>query len=172
VTLSEEAKRQMAEADARRTAHLRGERPWYEDPGRFSARTIGVLAEVGPGFEIYSSEIEQGGRLNADLEPIGGIVVQVDAGGRTTDEWGELVNIPARFRTYDRSAADWDKAFRWLSEDEVNKEAIGMASDYHLRSAVRKFCREVGRGKGSIDIFEAHLVADAARLVAVLMGGR
>jgi hypothetical protein len=38
--------------------------------------------------------------------------------------------------------------------------------------AIRRFCREVGHGKLSLDVFEAHLVTDAARLVAVLMGGR
>jgi hypothetical protein len=170
VTLSEEAKRQMAEADARRTAHLRGERPWFEDaPGRFGARTIGALAEVGPGWEVWTCET---GRRNSHEEPIGGIVLHVDGGGRRTDEWGELVSVPALFRCYDPWAPWPHKAFRTLSEDEVNKDAIRVADPQSLVIAIRRFCREVGHGKLSLDVFEAHLVTDAARLVAVLMGGR
>jgi hypothetical protein len=169
--LSEEAKAQMAELDARRTAHLRGEREWFEGPGRFGARTIGAIAEITPGCEIWTHEYT--GRRDPDENPLGGIVLHVDGGGRYTDEWGELVNVPARFRCYDPHAAWPHKSFRWLSEDEVNRDAMSVASDQSLVIAIRRFCREVGTGGYTLDAWEAGLVTDAARLVAVvMMGGR
>jgi hypothetical protein len=167
--LSEEAKRQMAELDARRTAHLRGEREWYQDPGRHGARSIGVVADIGPGYEVWTCE---DGRRNYHEEPLGGIVLHVDAGApATVDEWGELHEHPATFRVYD-PFAPWPRAaFRRISEDEVNREAIALASQQSLVIAVRRFCREVATGKRTLSAFECGLVTDAARLVAVLMMG-
>jgi hypothetical protein len=173
--ITEAGKAQMAELDARRTAHLRGERPWVdedwdEDDGRHPARSIGALSQVAPGWEVWTTE---GGRRDADDNPLGGIVLHVDAGApNTVDEWGEIQRHPARYRTYDPHARWPDKAFRWVGEDEVNRQGIRVASAQSLVIAVRRFCREVGTGGLVLDGFEADLVTDAGRLVAVLMGGR
>jgi hypothetical protein len=163
VTLSPEAKAQMDELARRR-------RPLYEDPGRFGPRTIGTLALVDVGWEVWTTEF---GRRNADLEPLGGIVLAVDPGGKRTDEWGEITYCPARFRTYDAQAEWPHKSFRWISEDEVNREfGVGAPSPADLVTAIRRFCREVGRGGRVLDAFDADLVLEAGRLVAVVMGGR
>jgi hypothetical protein len=166
--ITDAGKAQMAELEARRTAALRGERPYFEDPGRFGPRSIGAVGLAAIGWELWTTE---DGRRNAHEEPLGGIVVAVDAGGTSTDEWGELVNRPARFRCYDPFALWPGKSFRWLSEAEINREAIGVASRQSLVTAVRRFCREVGRGGLTLDAFEADLVVEASRLCAVLMGG-
>lgn len=167
--LTPEAKAQMAELDARRTAHLRGERPWYEDPGRFGPQSLGV-SEVGPGWEVWTTEE---GRRNWHEEPLGGIVLWADAGApATVDDEGEIHAHPASFRCYDPFAPWPDKAFRWLSEDEVNRDGIRIASPQSLVTALRRFCREVGANKHlSLRPYEAELVSDAARLAAVLMMG-
>jgi|SRR5580704_515979 hypothetical protein len=168
--ITPEGQRQMTELDARRTAHLRGEREWYEDPGRFGPRAIGAIAELAPGLEAWTTE---DGRRNRHGEPLGGIILHVDPGAPpTVDEWGELHPHPALIRVYDPLAPWPDKAFRTLTEDEVNRDTVAVSSDRSTGLAIRKFCREVGHGKGAVDLFEAHLVTDAARLVAVLMGGR
>lgn len=159
----------MAELDARRTRHLRGEAPWVEDDGRFGPRTIGALALVQVGWEVWASE---GGRLNSHGEPLGGLVVGVDAGGPpTVDEYGEIIKHPARFRCYDYLAPWPYKSFRALSEDEVTTVGLRVASTQRLVTAIRRFCREVGHGSLTLDAFEARLVTEAAHLVAVVMGG-
>lgn len=167
--ITDKGKAQMEDLERPRTAALRGERPYFEDPGRFGARSIGTLAELGPGWEVWTSEE---GRRNAHEEPLGGLIVAVEAGGRGVDEWGELVNRPARFRCYDPFAPWPAKSFRWLSEDEVNRDTVAVASAQQIVTAVRRFCREVGHGGLSLDAFEADLVVEAAHLAAVVMGGR
>lgn len=173
--ITEAGKAQMAALDAKRTAHLRGEAPWPdedwdEDDGRYPARSIGAIALVTPGCEVWTCE---DGRRNRHDEPLGGLVLHVDAGApNTVDEWGEVERHPARFRCYDYLAPWPHQAFRWISEDEVNRASIRSARPRSMVTAIRRFARQVGHGGLVLDGYEADLVTDAARLVAVVMGQR
>lgn len=165
--LSEEARRQIEEHERRRTAWTRGEAPLTE--GRFGARTYGAITEITPGMEIWSVE---DGRRNWHNEPLGGIVLHADPGRTYTDqETGEIVTQPARYRCYDPLAPFPGNAFCWLEEQLVNRDGIGVTPAASLVTAVRRFCQQVAHGPRTLSGFDAQLVTDAGRLVAVLMGG-
>lgn len=171
---SPEAEAQMAEQAKRHRgkAFLRGEGPLLDS--RFGARTIGVMAEITPGLEVWTDEMDDMARHNHKGEALGGYVLSIDPGWSSVDdETGELVNHPARFRCYDPHA-DWPRrAFPVLSENEVYRPGVRIPDTHNLVIAVRRFCREVGATKGlTLYPEEAQLVTDAARLVNVLMGGR
>ena len=167
---SSEAERQMAANAARHRGNqwMRGEAELL-DP-RFGARTIGAIAEIGPGWEIWTAE---GGRRNWHEEPLGGIVLHVDSGGQpyVDAETGEIVHRPASFRCYDPLAPWPNKAFVNLAEGEVNAQAVTVADNTSMVIAIRRFCRQVADGPKTLGTLDAQLVIDAARLVAVVMGG-
>lgn len=142
---------------------------------RFGARTYGPLTEITPGMEVWTSEE---GRRNWREDLLGGIVLAVDAGAPDTLDatTGEIIEHPARFRCYNPIAPWPHRAFTSIAEGEVNRESIAVAETRSLVLAVRRFCGQVcdhtrRRYPGHFDDFEAQLVTDAARLVAVLMMG-
>ena len=150
---------------ARRRRDRAGRRP-------FRGQTIGITAEIGPGLEVWTSG-DDASRRDHRGEPLGGYVLHVDPGWSSVDpETGEILNHPARFRCYDPQGAWPHRAFPVLSEDEVYRPAVTVPPAHKLVIAVRRFAREVANHDSlSLDTFDAGLVTDAARLVAVLMGG-
>jgi hypothetical protein len=171
---SPEAEAQMAEQAKRHRGQqfMRGEGPLLDS--RFGARTIGVMAEITPGLEVWTDELDDMARHNHKGEALGGYVLSIDAGWSSVDqETGEMVNHPARFRCYDPQGRWPDRAFPVLSEDEVYRPGVRIPPAHHLVIALRRFCREVANHDSlNLDPFDAQLVIDAARLVTVLMGGR
>jgi hypothetical protein len=173
MALSEEAKAQMAANAERQRGNrwLKGEAELVD--GRFGALTLGPAAAIEPGVEVWTREEA---RRNWHEDPLGGIVLAVDPGGRYISDDGEIVNRPAHFRCYDPLAPWPRKAFMWVSEEHVNRNTLAVVPPYDLARAVRRFCGEVcehmaGR-KGMLDHFEADLVTHAARLTSVLMLSR
>ncbi len=169
---SPEAERQMAERKTRGQRWLEGEELELFD-GRYSARTIGLMAELTPGMEVWTVEH---GRRDAHGEPLGGIVLHVDSGGPNTfdEETGEVVTHPTRFRCYDPLAPWPYRSFQTFAEDELCPASIAVPPQSDVVRAIRRFCREAGRQpKGRpllLDAFDAGLVTDAWRLVVALMG--
>jgi hypothetical protein len=134
------------------------------------ARHIGILGEITPGLEIWTPEVY-------DLPPRGGIVLAVEAGFETVDpDTGELATVPNRYRCYDSQG--WPShAFPTVFETELTRSSVSVPPPQRLVLAVRRFAGEVCQHKRrrkqlTLDPFEADLMLDAARLVAVLMGGR
>jgi hypothetical protein len=166
--LHPDAQAQIDRRKAELAARLNGTKPLMDS--RFGVRTIGALAEITPGVEVWCVE---GGRRNWHEQPLGGLVLTVDGGGpgRVDDETGEIVRSPARYRCYDHLAPWPGNAFRWISESEISSDTVEVADRVSLVTAVRRFCRQVGTGPRVLDAHEAQLVTDAARIVAVLMGG-
>lgn len=167
--LSDEARKQIAENEARHRGRqfLAGEAALLDS--RFGARTYGALTEITVGVEIWTCE---DGRKNYHNEPLGGYVVQAFAGApRTYTEDGEIVEHPARYRCYDPLVQPLPKAFVTITEPEINRESITIPDRHNLVGAVRRFCMEVARGRLVLDGFEAQLLGDAYRLSNVLMGG-
>lgn len=167
--LSPEAQAKIAEHKANRSAYFRGERPLLDS--RFGATTIGVVAEITPGIELWTVE---DGRRNWHDEPLGGIVLEVDPGGpATVDGDGEIHDHPARYRCYDPLAPWPHRAFTWIPEPEVNRDSIRPAERPSMVTAIRRFCLHVATSNsGTLDAFEAQLIQHAGRLAAVLMGAR
>ena len=163
--LSDEAKRQIAEAKARH----RGER-WMKGQGelvdgRFGAKSLGVINEITPGLEIW---VHESGRRRVD-DLNGGVVLAVDAGWVTDD--GEIV--PATFTCYDTRG----RRISTVREDEVNRDAIRVPEPKELVLIVRRFCGDLcehyrSRDPFALDSDEADRVTWAARLAAVLLGER
>lgn len=171
---SEAARRQMAELDARHRgkAWLRGGPELLDS--RFGARTLGALAEVTLGCELWSRDNLEG-RLDNHGDPLGGIVVGFDAGGAPDLDTGEL--RPARFECYDPYAPWPHRAFVWLAEPEVDPSSIGPAKPSSLTLAVRRFAGEVcqhqrRRKTLTLSSSEADLMRYGLLLSAVLMGER
>jgi hypothetical protein len=171
---SPEARAQMEELAARHRGKrwMHGEEVELLD-SRFGARTIGVMTEIGPGMEVWTSGGDDSRRDHRG-EAIGGYVLSVDPGwSKIDDETGEIVNHPARFRVYDPQAAWPYRSFQNLYEDEVHRPSVALVEEWRLVTAIRRFCREVGASKSrSLDAFDAQLVTDAFRLTVVIMGGR
>lgn len=176
---TEEALRQMAEADARHRgkAWLRGEAVPLVD-SRYGARTLGAVAEVTLGCELWARDSLEG-RLDRHGDPLGGIVVGLDAGGPPTwdAETGERILHPARFECYDHLAPWPHRAFTWLAEEQVDPSSIGPASPAALALAVRRFAAEVCQHQRksklrTLSSFEADLMRYGFLLSAVLMGER
>lgn len=166
---SPEAERQMAELEARRRA-----RTAELLEGRFTARTIGNLAELGIGLEAWSRE-GLAGRLDYHGDPLGGIVVDHDAGGGADPATGEI--RPARFEFYDPLVRDLGRAFRWLTEDQIDPATVAIPKDSSLALAVRAFAGEVCQCRRkrkllTLTSWEADMMRHGWRLSAVLMGQR
>ncbi len=80
--------------------------------------------------------------------------------------------IRRRFRCYDPQGAWPHRAFPVSAKTRCYRPAVAIPPTHKLVIAVRRFCREVANHDSlTLDTFDAHLVTDAARLVAVLMGG-
>lgn len=171
--LTPEARAQMEQAKQRHRGArwLAGESVDLVD-GRFGARTIGILAEITPGLEVWTNADDDMARHNHDGHALGGYVLHVDAGWTQVDpETGEITNHPASFRCYDPQGAWPHRAFPTLTETEIHRPSVAIPPAHKLVIAVRRFCREVGTHNSlTLDAFDAGLVTDAARLVAVLMG--
>lgn len=177
---SEEARRQMAEADARHRgkAWLRGEAELLDS--RFGARTLGSLAEVSLGCWLWSRDSYVDGRLDFNGDPRGGIVVGFDGGGPPSVDLdtGELLEHPPRFECYDPALSrQMYRAFTWLTEAQVEPSAIGPAEPSSLALAVRNFAGEVCQCRRrqkvrSLTSSEADMMRYGFLLSAVLMGER
>ena len=167
--LSEEARRQVEEHQHNRLAWARGERPLVD--GRYGANTTGAITEITPGCEIWTVEH---GDYDWHQEPLGGIVLSIDPGrpDTVTDD-GEIIHHPPRYRCYDPFAPWPHKAFIDIAEPDINPASIAPKPSHELVIAVRRFCRQASLSKHlTLDMGDARLVADAARLVAVIMGDR
>jgi hypothetical protein len=142
-------------------------------PSRFAARTIGSLAEVRIGCEVWSRENLEG-RMDRFGDALGGIVVATDGGGRFVTDDGEVIDRPARFHCYNPYTS-LNLAFVWLAEDQVDPERIGVVKETVLTNAVRRFASEVCQHSHqlrSLSSWEADLMRYAFVLSAVIMGQR
>ena len=161
-----EAKQQMADWETRRKARARGEGPLMDS--RFGVRTLGAVAEAAVGCSVWT-DIEK--RRDAHDDALGGIVLEVIDGVRRLDEeTGEIILVRA-FRCFD-PVARWDTAFRTVNEHLISADGVEATPPYGLAKTVRRFCQEVANGRGLLVGRDAQLVVDAARLAAILMGGR
>ena len=169
---SPEAEAQMAANRSRGERWLSGEAVALVDQSRYSSRTIGMVAELEPGLEVWTWE--SGGRRDVHGDPLGGIVLHVDTSTpKAVNEDGEVTG-GVLVRCYDPLAPWPFRAFQTFAEGDLDPASIRVMDTHEVAKAVKRFCGEVGRQirgrRYSIGTFEAELVTDAWRLVVALMG--
>jgi hypothetical protein len=173
MALSPEAERQMAERRTAGQRWLAGEAVALVDQSRYQAQTIGLVADLEPGLEVWTWE--SGGRRDVHGDALGGIVLHVDTSTpkRVDDETGEVVG-GVLIRCYDPLAPWPFRAFQVFQEGDLDPATIALMDPHELAKAIKRFCGEVARQirgrRYSIGTFEAELVTDAWRLVVALMG--
>lgn len=170
MALDPRAQERIDRYNADKMAYFRGERPLLDS--RFGATTIGAVTELGIGMECWTVE---DGRRDWHQEALGGIVVEVDPGRPdTVNDDGEIIDHPARYRTYDPLVEKWPRhSFTWVTEPEINRASIRPAERLSMVTAIRRFCHHVADSRsGVLDGFDAQLILHAHRLATVLMGGR
>lgn len=162
MTLSPEA---QAAVDADRAAmRARAERG-VDHRSRFGARSIGDFRLVEPGCEVW-------GRTDGDVanirrredDAIGGIVIDV-LDEVTDPETGELGRA---FHIFNYSEPVIPKAFRFLTEAQVDPDSFAPPQLGRIRGAYRRICRWVGEQRGNAGGLEVDAVAAAARLAAIV----
>lgn len=137
--------------------------------------TTGTVLELGIGVRVYSKT-----RVDSDGNPIGGIVVEMFAGSSGVDQYGEIFEQPAVYRTYDPQR-DWGHAFSRIDEPDVDMSTASAPPSSSLVMAVRAFAREVGKtkqargtrkhGASLMTSWEMDLVRYAEALRKVVAGG-
>lgn len=167
--ITEEAREQMEQAKARNRGH-QFLHDGQEDGlvGRFGARTLGDMALVEPGCEVYArvdGDVADV-RMRADGEARGGIVIEV-TDTTIVDEDGAITQQRA-FRCFDYQIPDLAKAFTVLTEAQVDPDGFEPPRIDRIRGLYRRLCQEVGAKRGTASAFEIDLVAVAARLAAIV----
>lgn len=168
MTLHPSALAKIKEAEARHGGdYLRGVAAL---PGSgYGSRTLGDLALVETGCQLYAREDGDGMRVDDNGDALGGIVLEITFTGGIDEETGEISTRRA-FHIYDPMKR-LDKAFRVLTEEQVDRDRFEPFDIATVRRAMRRFCREVGEQTGVATMRELKLVSDAARLAALIGSG-
>jgi hypothetical protein len=93
--------------------------------------------ELGAGIEIWCKE---GGRRDADLHPLGGVIVEVFPGSSGMDDMGEHYDRPATYTVFDLGAAS-GRAWHRIERPEIDMDNIAQASN--LARVVRRLAGEL-----------------------------
>lgn len=169
------ARRANTDSSARVNKRLTQLRADHTGPlSRMGARTLGDMAIVEPGCEIWARTGVNGsmrvGDDDADGDGVqarGGVVLEVTDNVDYDRETGEIAHRRS-FRVFDYAAPS-RQAYTTLTETQVDPSRFDGPNPSRLAGLVRRWCRQVGERNGILTSADAQLVVDAARLTAVLM---
>ena len=133
---------------------------------RLGAQTIGDMAVVEPGCEIWARNGDAEDITNMrqwqDGEAKGGIVLEVtDVVDRET---GELLRA---FRCWDYTRGI-DHSYSTLTEAQVDPSTFTAPSIVRLRNQYRRICKHIAERQHTAGVFEIQMVIDAARMAAIV----